>query len=33
MAKEAGEALLSQWEATYKRGLLTFWLLLLLCER
>jgi DNA-binding PadR family transcriptional regulator len=25
--------LLDQWENVYKKGLLTFWLLLLLCER
>jgi DNA-binding PadR family transcriptional regulator len=27
------ESLLQQWEETYKRGLLTFWLLLLLSQR
>jgi len=27
------EALLAQWEETYKRGLLTFWMLLLLHDR
>jgi DNA-binding PadR family transcriptional regulator len=33
MAEEALLALLDQWESVYKRGLLTFWLLLLLHER
>ena len=27
------EALLTQWEETYKKGLLSFWLLLLLAQR
>ena len=27
------ESLLSQWEGTYKKGLLSFWLLLLLAQR
>ncbi len=27
------DALLAQWEETYKKGLLTFWLLLLLSQR
>jgi PadR family transcriptional regulator, regulatory protein PadR len=27
------ESLLSQWEETYKKGLLSFWLLLLLAQR
>ena len=27
------EALLAQWEETYKKGLLSFWLLLLLAQR
>jgi PadR family transcriptional regulator PadR len=27
------DALLDQWEGTYKKGLLTFWLLLLLAQR
>ena len=33
MAEETLLALLGQWESVYKRGLLTFWLLLLLHER
>jgi DNA-binding PadR family transcriptional regulator len=33
MDEEALEALLEQWENVYKKGLLTFWLLLLLRER
>jgi PadR family transcriptional regulator PadR len=33
MDKEALQALLEQWENVYKKGLLTFWLLLLLQER
>lgn len=31
--KETLQTLLGQWEAVYKKGLLTFWLLLLLHER
>jgi PadR family transcriptional regulator PadR len=33
MDEEALQALLEQWENVYKKGLLTFWLLLLLQER
>jgi len=33
MEEETLVALLDQWESVYKRGLLTFWLLLLLYER
>lgn len=33
MYEETLDTLLEQWEATYKKGLLTFWLLLLLHER
>jgi DNA-binding PadR family transcriptional regulator len=33
MAKTEVEELLQQWEETYKKGLLTFWLLLLLSKR
>lgn len=33
MYQETLDALLEQWESTYKKGLLTFWLLLLLHER
>ena len=33
MAEETVLALLDQWESVYKKGLLTFWLLLLLHER
>jgi len=33
MDEESLQALLEQWENVYKRGLLTFWLLLLLQER
>lgn len=33
MEKETLQTLLTQWEAVYKKGLLTFWLLLLLHER
>ena len=33
MDEEALQALLEQWENVYKKGLLTFWLLLLLHER
>lgn len=33
MTEAEVEALLQQWEATYKKGLLTFWLLLLLSQR
>ncbi len=33
MDEELLLALLDQWESVYKKGLLTFWLLLLLCER
>lgn len=33
MDEETLLALLNQWESVYKRGLLTFWLLLLLHER
>jgi PadR family transcriptional regulator PadR len=33
MEEEPLVALLDQWESVYKRGLLTFWLLLLLHER
>lgn len=33
MDGEALQALLEQWENVYKKGLLTFWLLLLLHER
>ena len=33
MADETVPALLDQWESVYKKGLLTFWLLLLLHER
>lgn len=33
MAEHVNLAALTQWEAVYKRGLLTFWILLLLHER
>jgi DNA-binding PadR family transcriptional regulator len=33
MDEEVLLVLLDQWESVYKKGLLTFWLLLLLCER
>jgi DNA-binding PadR family transcriptional regulator len=33
MHEETLATLLEQWESTYKKGLLTFWLLLLLHER
>ena len=33
MDKEPLPALLEQWESVYKKGLLTFWLLMLLHER
>ena len=33
MDQSALENLLSQWEETYKKGLLSFWLLLLLAQR
>ena len=33
MDEEALQALLEQWESVYKKGLLTFWLLLMLHER
>jgi PadR family transcriptional regulator PadR len=33
MENEVLLTLLDQWENVYKKGLLTFWLLLLLCER
>lgn len=33
MEEETALALLDQWESVYKKGLLTFWLLLLLHER
>jgi PadR family transcriptional regulator PadR len=33
MDEESLQALLEQWENVYKKGLLTFWLLLLLQER
>ncbi len=33
MYQETLATLLDQWESTYKKGLLTFWLLLLLHER
>ena len=33
MVTETVETLLDQWESVYKKGLLTFWLLLLLHER
>ena len=33
MDEEVLLPLLDQWESAYKKGLLTFWLLLLLCER
>jgi PadR family transcriptional regulator PadR len=33
MDEELLLVLLDQWESVYKKGLLTFWLLLLLCER
>ena len=33
MAQNDIDYLLSQWEETYKKGLLTFWLLLLLSQR
>ena len=33
MDEEALQALLEQWEIVYKKGLLTFWLLLMLHER
>ena len=33
MAQNDIDYLLSQWEETYKKGLLTFWLLLLLAQR
>ena len=33
MCQETVAALLEQWESTYKKGLLTFWLLLLLHKR
>ena len=33
MEQDNLEALLTQWEETYKKGLLSFWLLLLLAQR
>jgi PadR family transcriptional regulator, regulatory protein PadR len=33
MEQAAIDALLTQWEETYKKGLLSFWLLLLLAQR
>jgi len=33
MESDRVDALLAQWEGTYKKGLLTFWLLLLLAQR
>lgn len=33
MAKSEADGLLAQWEENYKKGLLTFWILLLLHER
>jgi len=33
MDEESLQTLLDQWESVYKKGLLTFWLLLLLAER
>jgi PadR family transcriptional regulator PadR len=33
MHEESLQTLLDQWESVYKKGLLTFWLLLLLDER
>jgi PadR family transcriptional regulator PadR len=33
MEQERVERLLAQWEETYKKGLLSFWLLLLLSQR
>jgi PadR family transcriptional regulator, regulatory protein PadR len=33
MAKKADLGLLMQWEEVYKRGLLTFWILLMLSKR
>ena len=33
MCQETVATLLEQWESTYKKGLLTFWLLILLHER